>query len=158
MARLARETGAYAEVVHADAAALPFADAAFDLVFAFMSLQDMDDAATALRETARVLEPGGRLAMAVVHPFASTDPDGDGRRVRPYFDVQRTVDVIERGGVEVAFHQIHRPLQSWFAMLRDAGYVVEELREPRPAPSDDAWAEEKRARPLFLHMRCVKRR
>ena len=156
MVRLARETGAYADVVHADAAALPFGDASFDLVLAFMSLQDMDDAAGAVRESARVLEPGGSLALAVVHPFASADPEGDGTRRRPYFDVQRTVDVVERGGVEVAFHQIHRPLHGWFAMLRDAGFVVEDLREPRPTPSDDDWAEEKRARPLFLHMRCMK--
>jgi SAM-dependent methyltransferase len=157
MARLARETGAYADVVHGDAAALPFDGGSFDLVLAFMSLQDMDDAAGAVRESARVLEPGGRLVLAVVHPFASADPAGDGTRRRPYFDVQRTVDVVERGGVEVAFHQIHRPLHGWFAMLRDAGYLVEDLREPRPAPSDDDWAEDKRARPLFLHMRCVKR-
>jgi SAM-dependent methyltransferase len=158
MASLARETGAYDDVVHADAAALPFPDAAFDLVFAFMSLQDMDDAAGAVRESARVLEPGGRLVLAVVHPFESADPRGDGTQRRPYFDVQRTVDVVERDGVRVAFHQIHRPLHAWFGMLRDAGLLVEDLREPRPAATegDDAWAEEKRSRPLFVHMRCLK--
>jgi SAM-dependent methyltransferase len=156
MVRLARETGAYAEVRHADAAALPLDDAAFDLVVAFMSLQDMDDAAGAVRESARVLERGGRLVLAVVHPFASADPEGDGTRRRPYFDEQRTVDVVARGGVEISFHQIHRPLRGWFQMLRDAGYLVEDLREPRPPAAEDGWTEEKRARPLFLHMRCVK--
>src|SRR4029077_21013619 len=89
MVRLAEETGAYAEVRRADAAALPFEDCAFDLVLAFVSLQDMDDAAGAVRESARVLAPGGRLVLAVVPPFASADPDDDGSRSRPYFDVQR---------------------------------------------------------------------
>jgi SAM-dependent methyltransferase len=152
MAGLARETGAYEDVVRADAAALPFPDAGFDLVFAFMSLQDMDDAAGAVRESARVLEPGGRLVLAVVHPIVSAEMG------TPYFDTARWADTIERDGVTITFHQIHRPLHAWFAMLRDAGLLVEDLREPRPAASegDDAWAEEKRSRPLFVHMRCVK--
>src|SRR4051812_13861128 len=90
MVRFARETGAYHEVVEADAVALPMADAAFDLVLAFMSLQDMDDAAAALREAWRVLEPGGRLVMAVVHPFASAEMG------TPYFDTVRWADPIER--------------------------------------------------------------
>src|SRR4029077_14448429 len=85
MVRLAEETGPYAEVRRADAGALAFEDCAFDLVLAFMSLQDMDDAAGAVRESARVLDPGGRLVLAVVHPFGSPHPPEDGRRRRPPF-------------------------------------------------------------------------
>jgi ubiquinone/menaquinone biosynthesis C-methylase UbiE len=159
MVRYARDSGAYAEVQHADAAALPLPDAAFDLVVAFMSLQDMDDAAAAVRETARVLEPGGRLVFAVVHPFASAALNHDDEQRVPYFEVERTADTIERAGVTITFHQIHRPLQDWFAMLRDAGYLVEEIREPRPSAADaagDASLEKNRRRPVFLHVRAVK--
>jgi SAM-dependent methyltransferase len=153
MVRFARETGAYHEVVEADAVALPMAGAAFDLVLAFMSLQDMDDAAAALREAWRVLEPGGRLVMAVVHPFVSAEMG------TPYFDTVRWADPIERAGVEVTFHQIHRPLHAWVALLRDAGFLVEDLREPRPSEADAAAEpelEKNRSRPVFLHLRCVK--
>jgi ubiquinone/menaquinone biosynthesis C-methylase UbiE len=159
MVRFARASGAYAAVHHADAAALPLDDSAFDLVVAFMSLQDMDDAAGAIRETARVLEPGGRLVMAVVHPFASAGLAHDHEQRVPYFEVERTADTVERAGVTITFHQIHRPLNGWFAMLRDAGYLVEELREPRPSAADaagDASLEENRRRPVFLHLRAVK--
>ena len=148
MAERARESGAYEEVVVADAATLPFGDAAFDLVMAFMSLQDMDDPAAALREVARVLEPGGRLVAAVVHPFNTG-------RERPYYDVARLVDEFERGGVTMTFHQLHRPLESWFALLRDAGFVVEEVREPR-APEGDPVFAHVRDRPVFLHVRCTR--
>src|SRR5919108_1918555 len=59
------------EVVEADAADLPFEDASFPLVISFSSLMDMDDAAGAVREAARVLEPGGCFCAAIVHPVLS---------------------------------------------------------------------------------------
>jgi SAM-dependent methyltransferase len=153
MVRFARETGAYERVLHADAAALPLPDGGFDLVVAFMSLQDMDDAAGALRETWRVLEPGGRLVMAVVHPFVSAEMG------TPYFDTARWADRVERAGVAITFHQIHRPLHAWFGLLRAAGFVVEDLREPRPGAAvaaEEPGFEKNRLRPVFLHLRCLK--
>jgi ubiquinone/menaquinone biosynthesis C-methylase UbiE len=48
---------------HADAAALPFEDASFDLVVSNLGLNNFDDAAAAVRECARVLVPGGRIAI-----------------------------------------------------------------------------------------------
>ena len=71
MVAAARDADAEIEVQLADAAALPFADGEFDLVVAFMSLQDIDDFAGAVRESARVLEAGGRLCLAIVHPLNS---------------------------------------------------------------------------------------
>jgi ubiquinone/menaquinone biosynthesis C-methylase UbiE len=55
----------------ADAAALPLDDASADLAIAFMSLHDIDAMSAAVREIARVLEPGGRLCLASVHPINS---------------------------------------------------------------------------------------
>lgn len=48
-------------LVQADALALPFADAAFDVVTVAFGLRNMADWAQALREIARVLRPGGGL-------------------------------------------------------------------------------------------------
>lgn len=146
MVARARERGGYEEVLVADAASLPFDDGAFDLTVAFMTLQDMDDPGSALREVARVLTPGGALVAAVVHPFNTG-------RDRPYHDVARTVDEFERGGVTMTFHQKHRPLESWFALIREAGLDIEELREPR-APDGDPTFAHVRDRPVFLHLRC----
>ncbi|MEM8787840.1 MAG: methyltransferase domain-containing protein [Pseudomonadota bacterium] len=49
----------------ARAEALPFGDAAFDAVLCQFGLMFFDDRAAGLREMARVLRPGGRLALAV---------------------------------------------------------------------------------------------
>ena len=59
----ARKSGAKVEWVEADAMALPFPDAAFDLVTVAFGLRNIADTARGLAEMARVLEPGGRLAI-----------------------------------------------------------------------------------------------
>jgi SAM-dependent methyltransferase len=156
LAQLASRTGAYENVLVADAAALPLGDHAFDLVVAFMSLQDMDDAAGALREAARVLVTGGYVVAAVVHPVASARLGDEAAERRNYFDVQRTVDELERDGLAFTFHQIHRPLEAWFALFLDAGFVIEDVREPRPGEQDiaaDPRLARARAKPTFLHVR-----
>jgi SAM-dependent methyltransferase len=157
LAEAARGAGAYDEVVEADAAALPFPDAAFDLVVAFMSLQDMDDAAGVVREAARVLTDDGRMVAAFVHPFASAHLGRDVSEQRSYFDVQRTLDEVDRDGIQFAFHQMHRPLEAWCALFFDAGFVLEDLREPRPTSQDASGhpgLAKNRGRPAFLHLRC----
>ncbi|MEU4367130.1 class I SAM-dependent methyltransferase [Micromonospora chersina] len=52
-------------VERCDATRLPFADASFDTVIANHMLYHLDEPVAALREFARVLRPGGRLAAAV---------------------------------------------------------------------------------------------
>ncbi len=54
-----------ATVMRCDATALPLADASFDTVIANHMLYHLDDPADGLREFARVLRPGGRLAVTV---------------------------------------------------------------------------------------------
>ena len=51
-------------VVRCDAVALPFPAGSFDTVIANHMLYHLDDPAAALREFARVLRPGGRVALA----------------------------------------------------------------------------------------------
>jgi SAM-dependent methyltransferase len=62
-ARRARRIGARASLARADAHNLPFADASFSGVVCGGTLNELGDPARALRETHRVLEPGGRLAI-----------------------------------------------------------------------------------------------
>jgi len=148
----------------ADAAGTPFADGSFDLVIAFMSLQDVDDAATAIAEAARVLEPGGRLCIAVVHPFSSAgafesaEPDSAFRVEISYLDVSYLEDTVVRDGFEVRFPSAHRPLHVYFDALTNAGLLVDRVVEPR-LPEQAIHAERARRwqrMPLFLHIRAVK--
>jgi SAM-dependent methyltransferase len=132
----AREAHPTVDFRLADAAALPVDDAAADLAVAFMSLHDMHDAAGALREVARVLEPGGRFCIAIVHPLNSAgvwsaehDADSPFVIAGSYLEQRNSVDAIERDGLTMTFASTHRPLEAYTELLADAGFVIERLRE-----------------------------
>jgi SAM-dependent methyltransferase len=146
----------------ADAAALPFEDACADLAVAFMSLQDIDDMPVAVREAARILEPGGRLCLAIVHPinsagrFEALRADAHfiikGDYLRPF----KYVDTAERDGLSITLHSEHRSLEAYFQALEQAGFLVEALREtgiPEHAIAADRSRRWQRL-PLFLHLRA----
>ena len=147
----------------ADAAALPFNDASADLAIAFMSLHDINAMPAAVREVARVLEPGGRFCVAIVHPinsagrFETTVADEPASFVikGSYLGTFDYSDAVERDGLSMTFHGQHRPIESYFMALEEAGLLVEALREPRVP---DRVVKSDRGRrwqrvPLFLHLR-----
>jgi SAM-dependent methyltransferase len=149
----------------ADAAALPCEDGSADLAVLFMSLQDIDDMPGALGEAARVLEPGGRLCVAIVHPINSAgrfdlDEASSPFTIRgSYLEAHRTVDVVERDGLAMTFHSEHRPLEAYSRALEAAGFLIEAIREH--AVPDGAFSRPSGKRwqrlPLFLHLRAVRR-
>jgi len=164
MVEAARTADPELEVHLANAAALPFEDAAFDLVVAFMSLQDVDDLEGAVRESARVLEPGGRLCLAIVHPinsagsFEGVDDGGPFTIDGSYLESSYYMDEIRRDGLDITFVGAHRPLETYAEALADAGFLIERLREP--VVPDEAVTTPRNRRwqrlPLFLHLRAVK--
>lgn len=160
----AREADPEIETHLADASALPFADESFDCAIAFMSLQDVQDLDGALREAARVLEPGGGFCMAIVHPINSAGVfDGDEAGspftiTGSYLEQSYYADDLSRGGLELRMVSVHRPLQDYTEALSSAGFLIERLREPRvpdkgiKTPHSGRWQR----LPLFLHLRAMK--
>jgi SAM-dependent methyltransferase len=148
----------------ADAAALPLKDASADLAVAFMSLQDIDEMPNVIREVARVLQPGGRLCLAIVHPlnsagrFEQSACDAHFVIKGDYLGAFHYADMVERDGLTMAFHSRHRPVEAYFMALEKAGLLVEALREPSlPEHALVSEADRRWQRlPLFLHLRALR--
>ncbi len=126
-------------VLLADAAALPFADHSSGLVVACMSLLDIDDFDGAVSEIGRVLRPGGRLCLAVVHPFMSARDEDTLRTTswrfsRPYLEPHRYVDQVERDGLTMTFTSMHRPLSAYVSALAANGMLISALVEGGDGP------------------------
>lgn len=83
----AKQEANAAEFVDAVARALPFADASVDAIRCERVLQHLPDPAEAVAEMARVLRPGGRLALVDSDWGTSTMSHGDPGVVRRYQEV-----------------------------------------------------------------------
>lgn len=147
-ARQAHPDGRY---LLADASDLPFPDQSFDLVVAYNVLMDVDDLPGTIAEIGRVLEPGGRLCLAITHPITNTGSRRDGLFVldRPYFGRHRFVGHEERDGMRMTFHGWNHPLSAYTTAVEESGLLIEALREPRI--NDDAV-------PWHLWIRAVRSR
>lgn len=105
------------EWVAADITSLPFADAAFDIVFCQQGLQFFPDKPAALAEIGRVLAPGGRLVLTVwsaVSPLFQAIADS----LRQRIDAQTARKALD------PFQ--FRDAQVIAGLLRDAGFVSAE--------------------------------
>ena len=158
----ARELDPSMDIRLANAAALPLGDASADMAIAFMSLHDIEAMPTVVREIARVLQPGGQLCLAIVHPinsagrFETTAADAPFVIKGDYLSAFKYADTVERDGLSMTFHSQHRPIESYFLALEEAGLLVEALREPRVpdrAINSDRGRRWQRL-PLFLHLRA----
>jgi SAM-dependent methyltransferase len=157
MVRLAAEQES--RVLVGDAARLPLADGAVDLVVAYMCLHDIDEMPRAVAEVSRVLEPSGRLCLAIPHPVSSAgaftrrEPDAPFVISGSYLDPAPRRLVVERGGIRLTFHSEHRPLEAYMRALEAGGLLTEALREVRaPDPADRQWQRI----PMFLHLCAIK--
>jgi SAM-dependent methyltransferase len=150
--------------VAGNAGALPFGDQSFDLVLAYMSLHDIDCMPEAVSEAGRVLRPGGRLCLAIVHPISSAGlfteraADAPFQITRSYLESRPSDWVLDRGGHQLVFHSEHRPIEAYSRAVEAAGLLIEAIREVRPpAPADPADPSARHQRiPASLHLRAVR--
>lgn len=138
-----------------------------------LSIQNIEHIEGTMKETARVLKPGGRLHVVMNHP-AFRIPKGSAWDYDDQKKVQfRRVDqYLSNSSTEIEMHpgsadspktiSFHRPLQFYFKAFTKAGFAVTRLEEwishkasdsgPRAKAENDARKEI----PLFLYLEATK--
>jgi len=115
------------------------ADATFDGVVCCLALMDIPDLNACLRTVARILKPPGWFVFAITHPcFQLPDSRWTGkaggtvkREVRGYFreGFWRSANP---NGVRGQVGAYHRTLSAYLNALSEAGFTLEQVREPQP--------------------------
>jgi len=161
----------------ASADKLDFAkNGSFDAAVIILALQNIDNLKGTLKESARVLKPKGRLIIVLNHPTfripqkSSWDWDGklgkQYRRVDSYLKEYKMEIDMTPGEKDVSKKEktisFHRPLQTYFKSLHDAGFAVTNLEEwvsHKKSQKGPRSAEEDRIRkevPMFLMLEATK--
>jgi ubiquinone/menaquinone biosynthesis C-methylase UbiE len=163
MARTARVRGGASDAYAlASADALPFADPSFDLAVSYVTLVDIVAYAAAIRETARVLRPGGRFVVANLNFVTASQGwqrDAHGNRLYDRIDryAEEFSQVYEWSGMRIV--NWHRPLASYMTAFLGAGLILRDFLEPIPQDEslrDNPQTEEWFRVPLFTVMRWEK--
>ncbi len=159
LARARVETGAATVTyLQADLEAFVPAAGAFDLAYSSLAFHYLTDLAGLLQRVRAGLRPGGALVCSVEHPMMTAprhqrwDRDESGLPTWPvggYLDEgPRSVDWLAQGVIKQ-----HRTIETYLALLSEAGFALTSLREWGPSREQVAaepdWAEA-RERPPFL--------
>ncbi|MFL6052060.1 MAG: class I SAM-dependent methyltransferase [Actinoallomurus sp.] len=137
-----------ASFARASVDALPLEDSSFDLVVCNHLFSHLHDPSRAIREFGRVLRSGGRLVILTLHPCFYTGNAERGANASvpasEYFagrgiDQHFMVDGLRSPSKITSWL---RPLEFYSRTLRDAGFVIADLREPHPTDEqlkNDPW-------------------
>jgi SAM-dependent methyltransferase len=131
--------GEHEAYVRGSGDSLPFADQSFDVVVAYLSLVDIPDFRGAIRESARVLRPGGRFLIANVSNLYSTvvEPAVDAEGHFLHFAVSDYLRerplTLEFAGLRI--RNWHRPLSAYMDAYLSAGLTLRRYLEPMPEDS-----------------------
>ena len=130
---------------------LPFPDGAFDDVVASLVLHYLEDWGPALAELRRVLRAGGRLIVAVDHPFAIHGIQRQAGHKTDYFATYNWTEEWTMGGQTVLMSFWNRPLHAMTDAFTAAGFRISVISEPHPVPeARELFPDEFAVKPSFL--------
>ncbi len=118
----------------------------FDLVFANMSLMDIEDAEGAVSEVGRVLRKGGRFVASISHPCFDNGSNSGWVTERNFYEatVYRRIRAyrkpfpdeipwkLPQSDEKMFTTAFHRPLNWYARVLAKSGLAIRSLEEPEP--------------------------
>jgi len=134
--QFARDKDQRPAYVRASAEAIPYKSASFDLVVTYLTLIDIPDYRAAIREMARVLQPGGKLLVANLLPFVTTGEgwvkDEQGNHL--YFPIDHYLEESSQWYAWRGIHieNFHRPMSAYMEAFLGEGLLLRKYLEPHP--------------------------
>lgn len=137
-------------------------DGEFDLVVSQLTLEHVEDWSQPMAEFARVLKPGGVLVFSCDHPFTTyfviehegPEIGNDDVETADYYEIERYNRMWPHGDEPTPIPCYRRPLRGVVGPVFEAGFVLEDLREPKPPETDAPFAYFRSHTPRFLIVRA----
>ncbi|MBD3208068.1 MAG: methyltransferase domain-containing protein [Candidatus Nealsonbacteria bacterium] len=136
-----------------------FPDSFFDIVVSYQTIHEIPDPQKALEEFSRILKVGGKLVLLFLHPCFDISPayiEKDLPCSVFYFNPVKVERDYYYVGGEKSPHScfyLHLPLSQWITLIKNQGFVLSQIREPRPPL--DLIKEEKWWKNSFQHPRFI---
>jgi SAM-dependent methyltransferase len=128
---------------------LPFPAASFDITLSYLSLVDILDYKTAIREMCRVTRPTGRIVVVSISNLNVTVEgwvtDENGNKLHRPIDNYMEERALELSWNGIQITNYHRPLSAVLGEFFKAGAVLDGFYEPLPDPSSPMYESEWRA-------------
>ncbi len=146
----------------------------FDKAVIVLAVQNIEDVRTTIKNCNKALKPGGKLVIVMNHPAfripkASSWGWDDGgtkqhRNISAYMsELKEEINMTPgRKGPEKFTISFHRPLQFYFKIFRNSGFVVSRLEEwishkkSQPGPRQKEEDRMRKELPLFLCLELLK--
>ncbi len=145
----------------APAESIPLESDAFDLTLSYLTIVDIPDYRSAIKEMARATKPDGRVVVVTVSNMASTSTgwvkDDSGRKLFRAVDRYMEEFAMELEWFGATVINYHRPTSAILNEFFKAGMVMDGFWEPLPAPDSPDYADEFRAPNFQVMSFCFKR-
>lgn len=157
---------------------LPFIkNSTIDKTVAILVLQNMDNLHKVLAECSRTLKTGGRLYIVMTHPAFRVLKNSEwGWDEKKNVQYRRIDSYLSESKEKIAMHpsigmgaapeeytiSFHRPIQTYFKLLKNSGFAVTALEEwesnkkSEPGPKAKAEDVARKEIPLFLFLEATK--
>jgi ubiquinone/menaquinone biosynthesis C-methylase UbiE len=140
-----------------------FDDESFDLAVSIYTLDFVERVDAVVAEAARVLKPGGVLAIAVKHPLGGRTDGGPPYTIwTSYWTTHADWPWEFKDGTSAPLRRHYRTMSQWFELLTIAGFALERIIEPKEdelerGPDDELDNEWLGLMPYTLIMKARKR-
>ena len=150
------------------------ADQSIDQITCIMAIQNIENVKGVLAETKRVLKTRGKFHIVMSHPAfrvpKQSSWEWDEKSKIQYRRIDR---YLSESKIQIQMHPgdnpqektitFHRPLQYYFKLFKNAGFVVANLEEwisdriSEPGPRAEAENRTRQEIPLFLYIQIIKK-
>jgi len=132
----------------------------FDFIVSHHFINELFLPGKTLKESYRVLKPGGENIVLFLHPCFDLQGRGSSWNVKEYFERKILHKKFSVSGIYSSWeiNYLHLPLEGWIKMFKDSGFLISDIKEPHPDKKlfEEEFFDKNFKYPMFILIEAVK--